>query len=249
MNQTSYSMPYQFSHQTPQQTNLSQPQDNFINYHNPLSNQTIYQKPVNYSYHQQDNYRTNNFNHNSIPLNQRTRNSINSDLNRNSPFPSFGNTMNSGIASLNHPTGLAGQIAANSLPYNYEPLTSFAPKSFMKSKLFSGGIASTIQTAQKGLNTANQIIPIVNQIRPVWTNARTMFKVAKAVNNMEDLNWDNEIDQAIKTPKEEVQIVDVIDKKEINNSQIESINNTNQSLRIQPTINHNQINENLPTIF
>ncbi len=41
--------------------------------------------------------------------------------------------------------------------------------------------AKILEGAQKTLYTANQIIPIINQLRPVVSNAKTAFRVAKAV--------------------------------------------------------------------
>ncbi|MCD7807774.1 MAG: hypothetical protein LUH02_00405 [Erysipelotrichaceae bacterium] len=42
-------------------------------------------------------------------------------------------------------------------------------------------VAKILENTQKTLYTANQIIPIINQLRPVISNAKTAFRVAKAV--------------------------------------------------------------------
>lgn len=131
-----------------------------------------------------------------------------------------------------------------SAPYQYQPLTNFAPKAFQKSKLFSaGGLSSTIKTAQKGLNTANQIIPVVNQMRPIFNNARTMFSVAKAVKKMDDMDFSEEIDRSVvvnensqkETVVEETPIETVIELPE------------EPTVKLQPSATTKK--ENLPTIF
>ena len=39
-----------------------------------------------------------------------------------------------------------------------------------------------LNTAQKTLNIINQIIPIIYQIKPIYNNAKTMFKVMNVIN-------------------------------------------------------------------
>ena len=63
-------------------------------------------------------------------------------------------------------------------------------------------MSSTIRTAQKTLYTANQIIPIVNQLRPVLHNATTAFRVVKAVKQFDFDDLDEEIDQSINQESE-----------------------------------------------
>lgn len=59
-------------------------------------------------------------------------------------------------------------------------------------------IQSTLRTAQKTITTVNQIIPVIYQVRPIIHNAKTAFKVIKAVNQMDlDPSFDQEIDEAI----------------------------------------------------
>lgn len=68
-------------------------------------------------------------------------------------------------------------------PYYYTlptMLTQSAPKIGLLSKLFgkSGATISSILTGtQKVLNVANQTIPLVKQAGPMFTNAKTMFKL------------------------------------------------------------------------
>ena len=77
------------------------------------------------------------------------------------------------------------------IPYEYPPYQSM-PMMYpmmqkpsllqsMKYSLNQLSMSSTIRTAQKTLYTVNQIIPIVNQLRPVVHNAKTAFRVVKAV--------------------------------------------------------------------
>ena len=67
----------------------------------------------------------------------------------------------------------------------------------MKYSLNQLSMSSTIRTAQKTLYTVNQIIPIVNQLRPVVHNAKTAFRVVKAVKQFDFEDVSEEIDQNV----------------------------------------------------
>ena len=43
-----------------------------------------------------------------------------------------------------------------------------------------------LNNTQRTLGIINQAIPIVYQVRPLLTNARTLFRVASAINNSDD---------------------------------------------------------------
>ncbi len=58
-------------------------------------------------------------------------------------------------------------------------------------------LQSTLRTAQKTLYTANQLIPIINQLRPVVHNAKTAFRVVKAVKQFDFDEIDKDIDTNI----------------------------------------------------
>ena len=55
-------------------------------------------------------------------------------------------------------------------------------------------LASTLRAAQKGITTATRIIPLVYQIQPVLANAKTVFKVAQAMKNINSTTNDEPID-------------------------------------------------------
>lgn len=101
-----------------------------------------------------------------------------------------------------------------SIPYNN--INSFsAPRSSggLLSRLFGGsraataiapGIASGVGTAAKSfsfsgllngasktLGVINQAIPVFYQVKPIWNNAKTMFRVAKAMTSSDTSNINN----------------------------------------------------------
>lgn len=41
--------------------------------------------------------------------------------------------------------------------------------------------SSLLSGASKTLNVINQAIPVITQVRPIWNNAKTMLRVARAV--------------------------------------------------------------------
>lgn len=81
------------------------------------------------------------------------------------------------------------------------PMPIIAPKpSLLQSMKYSLGqmnLSSTIKTAQKTLYTANQIIPIIYQLRPVLHNAKTAFRVVKAVKQFDLDDIDADIEQNV----------------------------------------------------
>lgn len=48
--------------------------------------------------------------------------------------------------------------------------------------------SSFLSNTQKTLNVVNQAIPIFYQIKPIWSNAKTMFRIMGAIKDDEDEN-------------------------------------------------------------
>lgn len=69
-------------------------------------------------------------------------------------------------------------------PYIYQPIVPHQPQVFLKQRLIGPKLATTLRTAQKGITTMTKIIPLIYQIQPVLANAKTVFKVAKAMNSI-----------------------------------------------------------------
>lgn len=69
----------------------------------------------------------------------------------------------------------------------FNPYGSLIPQS---TGLLGRGLSfsSILSNAQKTLNIVNQTIPLVYQIKPIFKNARTMFKVAKEFTNTNNTN-------------------------------------------------------------
>ena len=66
-------------------------------------------------------------------------------------------------------------------PYFYSMPTTFTtPKVGLLSRLTGGSgitLSGILNGTQRALNFANQAIPLVKQVRPMFGNAKTMFKV------------------------------------------------------------------------
>lgn len=52
-----------------------------------------------------------------------------------------------------------------------------------------------LNNTQKTLGIINQVIPIVYQVKPLVNNARTLFKIAGAVNSSNDDNSQDNVNQ------------------------------------------------------
>ena len=57
------------------------------------------------------------------------------------------------------------------------------------SKITFSGI---LNGASKTLGVINQAIPVFYQVKPIWNNARTMFKVVKGLNSQDDSQTNQE---------------------------------------------------------
>lgn len=68
---------------------------------------------------------------------------------------------------------------------------------FSKSLNFAKGInwSGILDGTQKTLGIINQAIPIIYQVKPIISNARTMFKIADVINSNQ-----SESEEAISTP-------------------------------------------------
>ena len=76
--------------------------------------------------------------------------------------------VNSGyITPMPRISSLFGRNAASMVPANTSKIT------------FSG----ILNGASKTLGVINQAIPVFYQVKPIWNNARTMFKVVKGLNS------------------------------------------------------------------
>ena len=81
-------------------------------------------------------------------------------------------------------------------PYMYNNAMNIGKTAFSKPGLFNGlfkkfSLSSFLSGANKTLNVVNQAIPIYYQIKPMVTNAKTMFKVMKEIkkpNNKTNIN-------------------------------------------------------------
>lgn len=84
-------------------------------------------------------------------------------------------------------------------PNQYYPSPMY-PYPMQKRSIIPLNWHSTLKTAQKTIYTINQVIPVIYQVRPIIHNAKTAFRVIKAVNEMDlSPSFDQEIDQAIHT--------------------------------------------------
>lgn len=86
-------------------------------------------------------------------------------------------------------------------PY-FQPYYPMMPQkpSLLQSMRYSfhqASLQSTLRTAQKTLYTVNQLIPVINQLRPVIHNAKTAFRVVKAVKQFDFDEIDKDIDENI----------------------------------------------------
>lgn len=63
-------------------------------------------------------------------------------------------------------------------------------------------LQKTVHYASKTINTINQVIPLVYQIRPIVNNTRNAFRVIQAVHHINDIDFD-EVEQNITPINEE----------------------------------------------
>lgn len=63
---------------------------------------------------------------------------------------------------------------------------------FGKTNTSKINFSSILNGTSKTLGVINQAIPVIYQIKPVWNNAKTMFKVVKGLNTSDKTNSYNE---------------------------------------------------------
>lgn len=99
--------------------------------------------------------------------------------------------------SYNFNPSLMRNIAPIQMPYQSIPTQTALPRI---SSLFGGTRAANamvanntskitfsglLNGASKTLGVINQAIPVFYQVKPIWNNAKTMFKVVKGLNSKE----------------------------------------------------------------
>lgn len=66
--------------------------------------------------------------------------------------------------------------------YGFYPGMGYATKKGVLGGIFGKmNLSSILSNTQKTLGIINQAIPIMYQIKPIWNNAKTMFKIAGAI--------------------------------------------------------------------
>lgn len=65
---------------------------------------------------------------------------------------------------------------------NFFSYQSYHPRNSLFSNFKRLNFSEILNGTQKTLNVINQAIPIFYQIRPLWNNAKTMLKIASAIN-------------------------------------------------------------------
>ena len=74
---------------------------------------------------------------------------------------------------------------------NYYPYYNYIPNN--KSNFKRHNWSSILNGAQKTLNFVNQVIPIIYQLKPLYNNAKTAFKVANIIKTDSSNTTNNEI--------------------------------------------------------
>ena len=73
----------------------------------------------------------------------------------------------------------------NSMYYNnYFPYGNTIKKNIFNLKSINW--SNLLNNTQKTLNVINQAIPVYYQVKPIWTNAKTMFQMVGALRNNDD---------------------------------------------------------------
>lgn len=123
------------------------------------------------------------------------------------------------LSGLTRSPGLFSSAAPSALG-TAGAATGAAAKTFSFTGLLNG--------ASKTLGVINQAIPVVYQIKPIWNNAKTMFRVAKAMGSKDTNITNNNTTNNTKTST---------------NSSDNTLNtNTNSN-------NYNNSNDSRPTFF
>ena len=113
---------------------------------------------------------------------------------------------------------------------NFYNMQSFSTKPGFFNNLKKLNFNDLLNGTQKTLNIINQAIPIIYQIKPLWENTKTIFKIAGAINTND---------------KEEKQKMKI---KEIKNDNQEINKKTNQNIKKEIKKEKEQ-NYNEPVFF
>lgn len=159
------------------------------------------------------NYYSYNFNPNtpfitrSVPLPQNIPN-----------FPVSRNTLprlSSLFSQSRAPLGVS-QLTPRAASISTKALSNITPK-LTFSQILSG--------TSKTLGVVNQAIPVFYQVKPIWKNAKTMFRVVKELNTKETNKTKNEIHNTT-TIKQETKIKEEKEIKEQKNIQKKESNDS-----------------------
>ncbi len=69
----------------------------------------------------------------------------------------------------------------NFFPYNNVDNSNLLKKGFSFLSLRNINWSNILNNTQKTLNVINQAIPVYYQIKPIWGNAKTIFRMANAL--------------------------------------------------------------------
>ncbi len=98
--------------------------------------------------------------------------------------------------------------------YPYYPVIPTRPSLFGIFRNFNFG--SILSGTQKVLNIANQTIPLIKQVSPVFKNAKTMFKVVNEIRKPDPINYENKKKSNETKVNKEVSNVENIKNESIN---------------------------------
>lgn len=65
---------------------------------------------------------------------------------------------------------------------NFFAYSAFSPKPSLFSKIKGISFSELLNGTQKTLNIINQAIPIIYQVKPLLANAKTILRIANAIN-------------------------------------------------------------------
>lgn len=68
---------------------------------------------------------------------------------------------------------------------NYFPYGNSIKKNIFNFKSINW--SNILNNTQKTLNVINQAIPVYYQVKPIWTNAKTMFQMVGALKNSDNI--------------------------------------------------------------
>lgn len=117
--------------------------------------------------------------------------------------------MNNNYTYFNPNPSFMRSIPASSIPVRSAPLPRFS--SLLGGSKVAGAAGASKVTfsgilngASKTLGVINQAIPVFYQVKPIWNNARTMFRVVKEINNKDtSVNNSTSNNTSVKENKEQ----------------------------------------------